>query len=571
MESLDINDINLFSEYLKKNTKSLEESVHLPYLIGSPTKLFKDNSFSKKNDALFPVVLLIKHPDKTSSFEEVTLSWSSIDLLQTYARIDTNGQLNYLGNVEKYRDMFSEKKLEVNPNDVQELTLDDVMTNYHFYNKLTPALRHKYQNEKFLLFSFENNNYIVPAIEVVRYFYCFSESDSLKQAIFHPSGLNLMVKKCDREIDTNKYDLYMETLCEIDDKKKILYFVHNPKYSQMFHSIYFNYKNNGHVTAQFPFEKPFQMACKLLKLATDPNTFLITRIIGSNMLNTFFKSNNIKLHVHHPQSKEMEDKTGKRDPDKDSKQKVPRKKPDGFNDQLSTATSIPPQTIIDEANTDYFPEEEDTSIKETNGKREEQGGRRIPIPINIDDFSTSGNKGDGKHSAQQVITSNEKPKIEAYPKSLPTSNENNINDINSIEENFKINLFTISQHKAFYFPDKTDGKKRAISYTDEKMKTRRSYVLLSVSKNKNKYLYLDVEQKGTNKEILVLINQTDEIAHKCIYQQVHYGNHEWLSKDALTLQENVDFIRVRHSKTAKQIVSNIIDKLSIDPNSSSRN
>jgi hypothetical protein len=99
------------------------------------------------------------------------------------------------------------------------------------------------------------------------------------------------------------------------------------------------------------------MACKTLKLATDPNTYLVTRIIGSNMLNTFFKSNHIDLHVHHPLSKEKEDNTGKRDPSKDRKQKVPRKKPDGFNDQLSTAASIPPQTITDEANEDYFTEE----------------------------------------------------------------------------------------------------------------------------------------------------------------------------------------------------------------------
>lgn len=571
MEELDINNVNLFNEYIKVNIKSLEESIHLPYLIGSPIKLFKDNSFSKKNDALIPVVVLIKLPDGTSSFEEVVFSWSSIDLLQTYARIDTNGQLNYLGNQEQYMNIFDEKKLEVDPNNVQELTLDEVVNNYHFYSKLTPDLRHKYKNEKFLLFLFENNNYIVPAIEVVRYFYCFSNSDSLKQAIFHPSGLNLLVKKCTREIAINKYDLYMETLCEIVDKKKIFYFVHNEKYTQMFHSVFFNYINNNHITAQLPFEKPFQMACKTLKLATDPNTFLITRIIDSNMINTFFKSNNIDLHVHHPLSKEREDNTGKRDPNKDRKQKVPRKKPDGFNDQLSTVASIPAQTITDEPYEDYFPEEEDISTIETNGKREEQGGQAINIPVNMDDFSTNGNKGDGKHSAQKVTTSNEKPKIKEYPSPMSASNKNEINDITSIEENFKKNNFTIKYRQTFYFPDRIDGKQRAISYTNDKMNKKRSYVLLSVSKNNNKYLYLDVEQKGTNKEVLVLINLVEEIVHKCVYQQVHYGNHKWLSKDTLTLEENVDFIRIRHSETAKQIVENIIEKLSVKPTLSSRN
>lgn len=571
METLDINDVNLFSEYLKKNNQSLEEDIHLPYLIGSPIKLFKDNSFSKQNDALLPVVLLIKHPDGTSSFDEVVFSWDSIDLLQTYARIDINGQLNYLGHLKKYMGMFREKKLEVDPNNVQELTLDEVVNNYHFYSKLTPVLRHKYQNEKFLLFSFENNNYIVPAIEVVRYFYCLSNSDSLKQAIFHPSGMNLLVKKYTRDIASNRYDLYMETLCEIVDKKKILYFVHNRNYSQMFHNIYFNYKNNNRIAAQFPFEKTFQMACKTMQLSTNPNTFLVTRIIGSNMINTFFKANNIDLHVHHPLSKEREDKTGKRDPNKDRKQKVPMKKPDGFNDQLSSMASIPPQIVIDVANIDYFPEEEDISIVETKGKRKERGGQTITIPVNVNDYSTSGSKGDGKHSAQQVTTSNEKPKIKEYPSPMLASNKNNINDITSIEENFKKSNFTINHRQTFYFPDRTDGQKRAISYTDNKMKEKRSYVLLSISQNNNTYQYLDVEQKGTNKEILVLINQSEDMAHRCVYQQVHFGNHKWLSKDALTLEENVDFIRIRHSETTKQIVENIIDKLSVRSTLSSRN
>jgi hypothetical protein len=363
----------------------------------------------------------------------------------------------------------------------------------------------------------------------------------------------------------------MEALCEIIDKKKILYFVHNKNYSQMFHHVYFNCKDNNPITAKFPFEKTFQMACKTLKLSSDPNTFLVTRIIGSNMINTFFKLNNIDLHVHHPLSKEREDSTGKRDPNKDRKQKVPRKRPDGFNDQLSTSASIPPQTVTDEANIDYFPEEEDTSIIETNGKREEQGGVTVVVPVQVDDFSTSGSKGDGKHSAQQVTTSNEKPKIKEYPSPLQASNKNEINDILSIEKSFRNNNFRVNYRKGFDFPDRTDGKKRAISYSDDKMETSRGYILLSISKKNNSYLYLDVEQKSTNKEILLLINQTEDMVHKCVYQQVHYGNHKWLSKDDLTLKENVDFIRIRHSETAKQIVENIIDKLSVKPTLSSRN
>lgn len=572
METLDINDVNLFTEYLRNNSKSIENNVHLSYLIGSPIKLFKDNSFSKKNDALLSLILLIKHQDGTSSFDEIVFNWNSIDLLQTYAKIETSGQLSYLGNLEKYEDMFREKKLKVNPNDIEELTLDDVIDRYHFYSKLTPSLRHKYQNEKFLLFSHESNNYIVPAVEIIRYFYCFSESDSLKQAILHPSGLKLLVNKCTREPVTNKYDLYMETLCEIVDKKKILYFLHNEKYLQMFHSIYFNYMNKGYLTAHFPFEKTFEMVCKTLKFSTNSNTFLVTRIVDSNMLNTFFKTNHIDLHVHHPLSKEREEKTGKRDPSKDRKQKVPREKPSGFNDKLSTTASIPTQITIDEANTNYFPEEEDTSTIETNGKREEQGGITIVIPVKVNDFSTSKGKGNEKQSAQQLKTSNRKFKINQYPSPIPTTDQHSILNMDSIKKNFKKNNFTIDSCKAFYFPDRADGQKRAISYTDSKMKKRRSYIVLSMTKKRKTYLYIDVEPKDTNKEILVLINQTEEIAHKCIYQQVYFGNHKWLAKNEdLNLKENDDFVRIRHSETSKQIVENIIDKLSIKPTLSARN
>lgn len=562
MEESDLNDITLFNDYIKSYSLDFNKNMHIPYFIGSPTHLYKDSELSKKNDALVPVIILIKKEDGAYNFEEITFSWKSIDLLQTYSRVSANGQLQYLGDTEDYEQLFDERILEVEVNEVQELTLNKVVKKHKYYPKLSPRLLEKYKDEKFLIFSFEEKNYILPVIEVVRFFYCLSEKDSLKQAIFHPSGLSLLVKEVVKMKGTNRQNLYLETASTTVDNKKIFYFQHKKNFLSMFNSVFYNYKKNGLIKATFPSEKKFNIACKILKLPTSlDETYLITRIVATNIFNDFLKISNIDLHVYHPQSKREEDKTGKRDPKKDRKRKVPKKKPKNFNDKLSTSAEIPAQTIEDAPNKDYFPDS-DWKVKiERSGKREEKGGHIVNIPVDVTNTSTRDGKGNKKGTAQKIITSNTKSEIEDYPEPDKVSVTKNINDSSRIIQEFRLQGFYVESEFVYDFPDKSEYKKRAISYADKDMLNKRQYVILHLSKDSKKYIYLDVEAKNNKKEVLVLVSQLESIAHDSVYQQVYYGNHKWLSKESLDLEEDVDFIRIRHSTSEKQLVKNIIEKL----------
>jgi len=563
MEELNIDDITLFKNYLTDNEQDFN-NIHIPYFIGSPTHIYKVSEHSKKNDALVPIVVLIKKGDNSYHFKEVMFNWSSIDLLQTYSRINPSGQLEYLGNTEKYSELFHEQEIEIDIKNVKEITLEDIVLKHKYYRKLSTELLNKYKNENFFIFSANNKNYIVPAIEVVRYFYCFSDSDSLKQAALHPSGLGTLVKDVKKDPESNRYDFYLESISETADHKKAFYFHFNKNYLSKFNSIFYNYKKGDVINTSFPAENTFKVICKTLKLPNSSHeTYLITRFVATDLFNNFFKNNNIDLHVFHPLRKKKEKKTGKRDPNKDRKRKVPKNRPRSFNDQLGTSAEIPLQVVEDIPSKDYFPDNDWKAKIEITGQRVDRGGRVVEVPVNVSESSTQDGKGDKKGTVQKITTSSKQPHIENYPDPLYSETNKDINNSVGLVQEFRLHGFMISSINVYDFPDKSDIKKMVISYKDKEKKNKRQYIIIGLSKGDYQYVYLDVEAKKDKKEILILKNQSEDMAHKCVYQQVFYGNHKWLVKSSFGLEEETDYIRVRHSATAKLIVENIIDKFKI--------
>jgi hypothetical protein len=564
MEAIDSSEINLFKKYLEENEDSIENSMHIPYLIGSPLKLFKDGTYSKKNDALLPVVVLIKKKDKTSELKEFLFNWHSIDLIKTYSKINRDGQLEYLENDENYQKFFNiNRKIIVDISNVKEMKLVDIINKYGFYRKLSNNYLNKYKDENFLIFKSNEITYVVPVIEVIRFFYCYSSSDSLKLAIFHPSGINHLVKKCEKNENSNKYDLYLQSICELVDKKKVFYFSHDEYYSKCFNSIYHNLISENILKAIFPFYTAFSMTCNVLELEKNSNVKLVTQILSSNMTNTFYKRIG-KLHVHHPLAQEQAPKTGKRDPSKNNYKKIPKNRPNDFDDSLGTSASLPIQRVTNSDDIDDFPEEEDTSINEILGQREEKGGKNIFVEVEVDNNSTIGGQGNEANKSQKIETSNYKRKITEYP----NAKEVESSDINNIEKlliQLKLKGFDLVNSNTYEFPDKSNGEKRVISYLDNELKIKRKYNITIFSKNENKYIYVDPEKDkyAKPKEILILINKNIDIAHKCIYHQVYYGNHRWMSKEFTKLEKATDYITVPHRGSVEDIVNKIKNELKV--------
>jgi len=550
VDTKDVNSIPLFGNYLA-NKKKFRNDLHILYMIGSPRELFKDKALNRKNDALVPAIVLVKKEGKEDlEFEEIAFNWHSIDLLQTYSFITPEGYIQSLKHKKKYENLFENERIDLSDNKVTKLTLENVIKKYGFYSKLScaPSLLHRYKHELFLEFKSGQSTYIIPTIEVVRFFYCFSKSNSLKRAIFHPSGLNLLGKGVTKR-SGNQYVVHLEASCNSDDYKKIFYFFYDDTLTNMFHEVYKDYISQRIINANFPFKNTLSMHCKTLRLPKNQNVALIVNILDSNMINNFLTDHDIDLYIDHPLSKSREEKTGKRDPTKDTRHKVPQKDPEKFDDSLSSQASIPEQMVINKDCTEYFSEEIKTGKMLKRGQRIERGGKVIYETEDIGEMSTQDTFLQGNSHAQKIVTSDQKDKIENYPKILPLNQYKDINHTADIVGYFMIKGYSILNQASFVFPDRLDGKKMAMSYLDKDKIIHRKYVLLILVKNSIHYIYMDVEAKETNKEILILINQSEDIAHKCIYQQVHYGNHKWLSKESLGLNDEVNFYRIRHRES----------------------
>jgi hypothetical protein len=551
MNNFTTNDINTFSEYIEDKEKNFSDELHIPYLICSPKHLYKDSSFDKKNDALLPVIMLIKSKDGKHKFEEVMFNWSSIDFLKTYYKVEEEGNAQFLGSYEEFSDRFiTEYDVKVDMDNVKELTLLEVINKYKYYTKLSDDLKMKYKNERFLFIHTDKKDYIIPAIEVLRFFYCYSNSDSLKQAIFHASGLNHLVRKCYREENTNKYNLILYNQCEMYDYKKVFYFVRDKDYQEFFHEIYYNFLKKGCISVRFPFFTAFTFSFDSYILNKDNTEHaLITDILFSNMAKNLLKKN--KLFVYHPNSKVKEHSTGKVDPSKDKKRYVSTPT-NNFNDRLSTVAALPAKMIASSRTSSLTEDEEDNTEFMKTGTRKERGGKLKIIPIKTASLSTNKGTGKGSEKAQRVVSTNQKSEINKYPDtSLPTNNID-INNIEGFISKLKLNGIDIIEFQTYEFPNLQDRKK-AISYIDKDLLIKRKYVVLTFFLDGEEYIYLDVEndKRGKSKEILLLINVSVDIAHQCVYQQVYYDNHKWLTEEDLDLENEIDYIALKHSSIDK--------------------
>ncbi|WP_457745481.1 hypothetical protein [Sulfurimonas sp.] len=573
MDSIDIGNIQLFKKYIEENKEFFQDELHIPYFIGSPSQVSSDRELGRKNDALIPLVVLASDKYDEPIFKEVYFNWYSIDLLKTYYFINTNGQIEDLEQKAEYKKFFFKDVIDVDIQDVSELKLEDVINTTSFYNKLSTPLKNKYKNESFLKFKSDDITYIIPAIEVVRYFYCNSVDDSLKKAIFHPSGLQCLVRDLQLSSD-DKYTLHLETCAKHEDNKKIFYFYHDEDYKKMFSSIYHNYRASGVLKAEFPLKNNFSMACRMFSYPRDPSTVLILQVIDSSMINNFFTDNNIELYVTHPQIQSKEEKTGKQDGTKNKKKKVPKATTYNFDDSISALASLSNLMVEDSSSEIYFPEEEKTANIIKNKQREEKGEETSIQFVEVNGLSTTnGSTTKNTQSAIKVTVSKKKVNIiQKYPSDImPLQRNVNINDSSNIIQHFKAKKYHIASLKTFSFPDRIDGRKLVISYTDSKKTKKRSYILIKFTKKQKTYTYIDVEEriikedsdKGTKKEVLILVNKKDEIAHKAIYQQVHHGNHKWFSIESLGLNENSDFFRIRH-REAEALVEAIHEKIAGD-------
>jgi len=552
-------NINTFSKYITNYKSDFSNKLHILYLITSPQQIYKDTIYNKKNDAIVNAIILIKDHKNEYTFEEVQFSWSSIDLLKSYSYITVKSSLNYLGELEEYRSLFKyEKEIVVDLSRVREITLKEVIYKYHYYNKLPVELIEKYKNERFLVFESNGKEFIIPSIEIVRFFYCYSFGDSLKQAVYHPSGLYHIVKNCEYDTQNKMYDLYLNSICEKNDAQKIFYFMHKKALLEYFNSIFFNYRQFNIVSASFPFLNDFTISFNsYIRYKQNSKSALITRVLNSNMIKKMPKET--KVNVYHPSSNISDDK---------SKIELIKngntfctKRQEEYDDRLSSITTLPTELVQDE-----------DSVNEDMNYININYIQRKVKHIDSENKNTVFQKTGGfssssistKNKAIKVMTSDINTNLDYNNKTLVSDKQ--IGNTGKVIIEFNKFGFNFINKNTYEFPDCQlygSFRKKAISYIDNNMSNKRCYNIVKFKKKKEIYYYVDVEKDRNKlgKEIIFFIDIDENLIHQSIYQQVLFGNHRWLSKKNFGLVHNFDFITVKHCKNISNTIRAIVNKI----------
>lgn len=567
--NFNIEDLNLFEKFFKDKTADFQNYYYIPYLLLSPIYQYNKN---KNYDAYMPLIILVKNKKDINDYKFISyhINYSSMDFfpLFTYVNIDANKSLSNLSDLENFKNYFERCTIEISPLNVEEITLKDVMESSLFYKKYNSYATEKDKKEKFYRFQDSKNGktFILSAIELVRFFYTYGTSDSLRRALLHPMGIELLINNA--HLTMEGYNVVLKNECEKVDATPALYFYHQEYIEEMFNSVLTNYKNSEYLYAFFPTYKTFEIYCQCYTLRKDE--YLITSIIDTTLFDELKKGHK---KVMHPNDKQH-------DPEKSKSSNSPPKpkphttpiSPNGNNldNEHGSSPYLPPMPIVEEKESP-FEQVEDKIEYVKNGSKalpKQSAGNNAP---HITSYTTQPSAGEDK-SGQKI----EKQNI-FYPSELEEVVPNT--KINNLDKNIKYfkNENYSYEIKAYKFPDKKDEKGKVkptiFSYLDKSKTLRRTYTLVKFHKKGSIFFYLDIEpredstkDKNMKKEVLVIkkdipIDQMQQkYIIKIIFDQVDKGNHKWLShkRHGLSVSECKLF---KHTENMCTNIKNFVENL----------
>lgn len=545
-------------------SQDFEENDYYVYLISNPF-LFNYKK-STNNHSIYTGIIVKNKKTKKLSTKIVKHDFKSILQLNIFGKIENEGNILYFENYEEgYKEKIYETMINILDTRVCEiLSLEDVVDRFGILKKADLYKEPHFKDLEYYLYTIDNRKILIPAIEVLKYFYLFNYSrqeepkSSFCKDILTPNGILNSLNKDDYCEIKNHYELEINGNYSINDIYKILFFITNKKRLSLYSNIEHVYKKTNKISAVIP-RKDIEITARVFKYK-NLNVELVLNIISHdfNYEKEFPQSST--CDYKHAKSLFKEKDVNKRDSSKDRKKKLKKNKNLEVNDELygNSDFEYEEETHSDfklNINNEKASESIDLNINRViDDQRKQQGGKNKKDYSNITETPLTPK--DNKGNSDEAVSINSEKRDQD-----DESNKNYLSLVEVTDRLKKNSDFEFKNTKTFKYPKVVDNKgkeiRRSIMFTDENKKIRRKYYIAELKYKSLKDVYLIELQPKTNgnqKSFLTIIKSDETletINKKYISEELidfaTNGNRSWFSA-SITLNENEYMLSIHRSK-----------------------
>ncbi|AXX87848.1 hypothetical protein AMRN_2134 [Malaciobacter marinus] len=563
-----------YGQFLISHDIDLKKNNYYIYLISNP---FQYNYKKTSNDYSISVAILVKNKlTKKLSFKIQNFDFKSILQLNIFAKINSVGDISFFENFnETFEKKIYETKININDStDCEVLSLEEIVDKFGILKKERIYELDHFKDLEFYLYTINNRKILIPAIEVLKYFYLYNYAYQKEpkshfcQDILTPNGIlnSLNVNKYDSV--KNHYDIEINGNYSIDDRYKILFFLTNPKRLYLYSNIYNIYKKSNVISARLP-RKKLLLNSRVFEYKKQ-NLLLVLNIITHDLNNDFLSD--FSCNYSHAKSQFKEKEEGKRDSSKDCKVNIRKNNSLSVNDQLygNNQLEFDEETDSDfKLNINCQKASEPITLnakKIVDTQREQQGGYKQKDYTNLKE-TPSTTKNNNGNTDEAVFTK------QKYDEEEKEKSKNNLNIIEILNHLKKNSDFLYLGEKVFKFPKVLDHKgkslKRAFMFLDKKNQIKRKYFVAKLQYKSIKDIYLielQARANGEQKSFLVIIKNTETIESinnkfisKELIDMAINGNRSWFATGLLL--KNNEYIIFTHRNKIESIEERIITKI----------
>jgi hypothetical protein len=575
-----------YVNFINFNNVDFEKNNYCVYLISNPIKV---DYLKNSNDYAIEVAILVKNKKtKELSVKIERFDFKSILQLNIFTKINDAGDVSLFESInDDFNSKIYETKINISDSEKCEiLSLEEVSKRF---NILKQADIHKlvhFKDLEFYLYEYDSTKILIPAIEVLKYFYLynFSKKSNLKshfsKDILTPNGILNSLNINSFDPIKEHYELEINGNYSSDDIYKILFFISNKKRLRLYSNIFNQYMKSGIISAKIPM-KSLEFTARVFHYKKQ-DIYLVLNIITHDFSKDII--NKFTCNYKHPKSKFKEENQNKRDYSKDITKQVRTNNKLEVNDKLygNYELEYAEETNIDfELNINFeqaISKPINLNVKKIiDTQKEQQGGK-----VNIDNtnlietpLTTKDIHGNIDEAVGRVDNENNDTKID-YENKILNEKLNLVEIINSLKEDEK---FKLAEEKKFKFPillNKGKEIKRSFIYKDNKKEFKRSYYIIKFIYEEKKEIYIiELESKkdlksqkpilviiGSNRESIDFINQ--KFIRKELLSLINYSTRSWFSSN-IEIDKEYHYFTYSHrgnGSTFKEKLLNELENLS---------
>lgn len=541
-----------YSDFISSDDIDFEKNDYYVYLISNPIRIDYGNT---NNNYSIDVAILVKNKEtKKCSIKKERFDFKSILQLNIFTRINDVGNVSLFESInDKFNSIIYETKINILDSEKCEiLSLEQVSKRFNILKQADIYKLAHFKDLEFYLYEYNSKKILIPAIEVLKYFYLynFSKESNLKshfcKDILTPNGIQNSLNINNFDPIKVHYELEINGNYSSNDIYKILFFISNKKRLRLYSNVFNEYMKSDIISAKIPM-KNLEFTVRIFHYKKQ-DVYLALNIVTHDFSKDIIQK--FTCNYRHPKSKFKEENENKRDYSKDITKQTRTNNKLEVNDELYGNYEL---AYDEDTNTDFelninFEEATSTPInlnvkKVIDTQKQQQGGK-----VNIDNtnlietpLTTKDIHGNIDEAVSRVDNENDDSKID-YENKILNAKLNLVEIVNSLKKDEK---FKLEEEKKFKFPillnKKNQEIKRSFIYKDNKKEFKRSYYIIKFIYEEKKEIYIvELEPKkdlksqkpilviiGSNKESIDSLNQ--KYIRKELVSLIKYSTRSWFS------------------------------------------